>query len=175
MFSTSLISTTLEFILLFGLSCVFYGSLLCHCFICVFFIGVSQLSQSCLHVVLSFCLSSHVSPSLSLPPCFSLRPSPSCSCVCFISLTCSHVLVLVFHPLSLQSIMCVCYCQSFLCSIVKCTCPCLGLSLHSTSSFYFHDTLSHLHCVQFASAVSLCLISSCCAPMCFHFPYHPFV
>lgn len=47
-------------------------------------------------------------PSLSLhiPP--SLRPSPSCSCVCFISLTCSHVLVLVFHPLSPQSIMCVC-------------------------------------------------------------------
>lgn len=122
MFSTSLISTTLEFILLFGLSCVFYGSLLCHCFICVFFIGVSQLSQSCLHVVLSFCLSSHVSPSLSLPPCFSLSASLALLLMCLFHLPylfpCSRSCVSSFvspvhHVRLLLSVFPLLYCQVY--------------------------------------------------------------
>lgn len=104
------------------------------------------------------------------------------SCVLYAPLLCHcflFVLFLQYLPVkSVLSSFCFPVChvhpsRSFLCSIVKPTCPCLGVSLSATSlpALYWHP-LSHVHFVQFASPLS-CLIYSCSAPLCFHFTYYP--
>lgn len=119
---------------------------------------VSCKSLSC---PLCICFPSHVSVySLYISCWFSSLPldSASQSCLCFVSLTCSHV-----SPLHL--------CLLFPVSVTSLCVP-VSVCVFAYFCFILTFTCSVFSVFSFASLVLLFLMHSCCFPMCFHFPRH---
>lgn len=106
-----------------------------------------------------------------------LRMFPqSCLCLpsCFVSLSCSHVLLLVFYSMSPLSVMCTMYVLSSL--------SCLSPSLSPQSACPEVCSLPGPKPVCFSLCVSMfpvllhraiMSVHPSCVPMCFHFPRHP--
>lgn len=131
----TLISTTLEFICICSLGCLVCYMVLFYVLVSSLcpFLSVSQISQFCLHVVLSVCLPSHVPCSLSVFLLFCCQVYMSL----FGSQSACHFLFHFNGPLShVHSVQ---FVSPFsLCLICACCAPvCFQFPYHPSEYIYF--------------------------------------